>query len=241
MISRPLIMAAIMAASGPAVAQALSASDRAALSDLSGVWLAVGAPHETMTLVCRPTKTETCHMATGDGELYPLKFIATDGEGNSSFTMLFPNGRWSKEPVTMGVRKPRGSVKQLSLNGAADLRFLRKPLPSDIEFVDDLDDPCRHSQTAGVLRDCIAYQPSAATEQLEIAYKLAASKFMLHAEAMAQFNMAHINENARRESICGGQLGPILDQDPPDVEAIYCHSRLLMARAKSLTRFASRR
>lgn len=239
MIRRSLIAAALAAAAQVAGAQALTASDRAALSDLAGVW--VGPTQETMILVCRPTKTETCHMATGDGELYPLKFIATDGEGNSSFTMLFPKGRWSKVPMTMGVRKPRGGAKQMTLNGSADLKFLRKPLPSDLAFIADLDDPCRHSQTAGTLRDCIEFEPKEATEQMEKAYKLAATRFMLNAAAMAQFNTMHIEENTRRENICGGQLAPLLEQDEPDVEEVYCHARMLRARAKALTRLAAGR
>jgi hypothetical protein len=82
---------------------------------------------------------------------------------------------------------------------------------------------------------------AAAAEQLEVAYKLAASRFLLHAGAMTQFNMAHVNENSRRESICGSKLDQIIEQEPPDVEAIYCHSRMMMARAKSLTRMASMR
>ena len=104
--------------------------------------------------------------------------------------------------------------------GALDA-FLGNWMPAQKAFIDDLNDPCRHSQTAGTLQDCIEFQPAEATEQVEKAYKLAATRFMLNAAAMTQFNTMHIDENARRENICGGPLAQLLMRHGHDQSAVH--------------------
>lgn len=215
---------------------------RDALAELSGVWTIPGhsGPDGTITVVCRPNKSATCHLATGDGDLFFLKQVGADAEGSVTFSSLLPGNRVEPQPMTLQALRIEGGRAQLVLSGYSrvEFAFVRRTTDDDGARVERLANPCGGSP-AGDMRACVQGETDAADRELMRAFKSAVATAQRSAREAEIVGLGQIGENNRREEMCGGKLPELLQASEPDQEKMLCHARMMRSRAKVLARYAS--
>lgn len=222
-------------------AQAKKASPRSPLSELNGVWVAGQAgPESTVTIVCLG-KEATCRMATGDGDLFIFKMVAADAEGAVTFNNMLPGNRIDSQPVTLQTTRINGGPARLTLTGYSriEFAFVRRPTANDARRIENLEDPCSGNQTYGELWSCISGEGELAEAELGAAFKAAMLSVQHSTRATQAIGFDQINENGRRESMCGGKFSELKELHEPDPDQMFCHARMMRSRAKVLARYAS--